>query len=128
MSLSARVLVGLALGAAVGLFFGPLVGFLGVAGDAFVRLLQMTVLPYILVSLITGVGKLSYRQAGLLARRGGIILVIFWALALATLCVMPLGLPDWKSATCCSSSARFVARPSASSAFLASLAALVSAA
>ncbi|MDJ0868432.1 MAG: cation:dicarboxylase symporter family transporter [Myxococcota bacterium] len=99
MSLATRILIAMGLGAAAGLFFGELVAPLQPIGDAYIQLMQMTVLPYILVSLITGLGKLTYQQAGLLARRGGLILAIFWVLALATLCLMALGLPDWKSAT-----------------------------
>ena len=50
----ARVLIGLALGVLTGLFFGESVGVLSLGGDAYIRLLQMTVLPYILVSLAVG--------------------------------------------------------------------------
>ena len=42
------------LGIVVGLFFGELVKPLEVIGQIFIGLLQMTVLPYILVSLIAG--------------------------------------------------------------------------
>lgn len=45
MSLSTKVLIGLVAGVACGLFFGEYVGFLGVAGQAFILLLQMTVIP-----------------------------------------------------------------------------------
>ena len=59
MSLSTRILLGLVLGVATGLFFGEHVAFLGVAGDGFVMLLQMTVLPYVTVSLVHGLGSVS---------------------------------------------------------------------
>ena len=52
MSLSARILIGHALGIAFGIFFGELVAPIGFVGDAFILLLQMTVLPYVAVSLI----------------------------------------------------------------------------
>ena len=47
VQLSTRVLIGLGLGVLTGLFFGEMVGFLSFVGDAFVRLLQMTVLHWV---------------------------------------------------------------------------------
>ncbi len=99
MTLATRVLLGLALGVLVGLFFGPEVGFLGPIGDAFIRLLQMTVLPYIMVSLIGGLGTLSYTMAGRLARSAGGFLLVLWGMALLTVLVAPLAYPDWPSAS-----------------------------
>ncbi len=57
MSLATKVLIGLAAGTVCGLFFGEYIGFIGIAGEAFILLLQMTVLPYIAVSLVTGLGS-----------------------------------------------------------------------
>ena len=61
MSLSAKIIIGLILGVAVGLFFGEQVEFLRYAADAFILLLQMSVLPYIVVSLVAGLGSNSRR-------------------------------------------------------------------
>jgi Na+/H+-dicarboxylate symporter len=55
-SLSTLVLLAFALGIRVGLFFGEDVAFLQPFGDAYIGLLQMTVLPYIVLSLIYGLG------------------------------------------------------------------------
>ena len=59
MSLSKQVLIGLALGIAAGVFFGERAASLQIVGDAFIRLLQMTVMPFIAVSLIAALGKLE---------------------------------------------------------------------
>ena len=59
MSLATRVLIGFALGVGCGIFFGEIAAPVGVLGDAFIRLLQMTVLPYVVVSLVLGLGRLS---------------------------------------------------------------------
>ena len=82
MSLSVKILLGLLLGCATGLFFGELVAELKLVGELFVRLLQMTVLPYIIVSLIAGFGRMQMAQARLLAVRGSLVLVAIWGLAL----------------------------------------------
>jgi Na+/H+-dicarboxylate symporter len=99
MSLATRVLLGLALGIAVGLFFGEYVAFLGPVGDAFVLLLQMTVLPYIAVSLAHGLGSVSGGDAANLAKRAGGFLLVLWALSLVSVFLAPLAFPDWESAS-----------------------------
>ncbi|HMB69867.1 MAG TPA: cation:dicarboxylase symporter family transporter [bacterium] len=63
MSFSSRVLLGLLLGVATGLFLGELVAPLGVAADVFVRLLQMSVLPYVTLSIISNLGRLTLADA-----------------------------------------------------------------
>ena len=63
MSLSTKVLLGLGLGILAGLFFGESVAFLATPGDAFVVLLQMTVLPYVMIALIHSLGGLSVTDA-----------------------------------------------------------------
>ena len=59
MTLGTRILIGLALGIALGFFVGELAAPLKGVGDIFVGLLQMTVLPYIIVTLTANVGRLS---------------------------------------------------------------------
>ena len=41
----------------VGRFFGEMVTALDVVGNAFIRLLQVSVIPYVALSLIAGVSK-----------------------------------------------------------------------
>jgi Na+/H+-dicarboxylate symporter len=49
-----NILIGLALGVATGLFLGEKAGVFQLVAEAYLRLLQMTVLPYVMVSLIQG--------------------------------------------------------------------------
>ena len=99
MSLSTRILIGLVLGILTGLFFGEKVAFLGMAGRAFLLLLQMTVLPYVVVALMRGIGSLDFDMAKLLARKAGSILLIIWVLTLAVVMLFPIAFPDWESAS-----------------------------
>lgn len=41
-------------------------------------LLQMTVVPYMTVSLIAGVGRLGYDDARSILLRGGAVLLVLW--------------------------------------------------
>ena len=63
MSFTAKILVGLGLGLALGLYLGERAEPFRLLADAFVRLLQMTVLPYVTVSLIAGIGSLDPARA-----------------------------------------------------------------
>jgi Na+/H+-dicarboxylate symporter len=99
MSLSTKVLLGLVLGIATGLFFGEVVAPLEVVGEAFIKLLQMTVLPYLTVSLVAGLASLTYSDALSLAKKGGLVMLFLWAVALSTVLLMPLAFPDWVSAS-----------------------------
>ena len=99
LSLSTQVLLGLILGLLVGIVCGELTAFLQDIGKAFILLLQMTVLPYIVLSLITGLGALTYAQVKNLALKAGSVLILSWGLAFAAMLVMPLTFPVWQSAS-----------------------------
>jgi Na+/H+-dicarboxylate symporter/ABC-type amino acid transport substrate-binding protein len=104
MSDATRILLGLGLGILTGIFFGEAVGFLKVGGDAFIALLQITVLPYILVALITSIGRQTPQSVKALALNAGSLLLGLWALGLLVVLSFPLALPDWPSASFFSSS------------------------
>ncbi|MDG2049968.1 MAG: cation:dicarboxylase symporter family transporter [Myxococcota bacterium] len=99
MSLSTQILIGLISGLLMGLFFGAWVEPLGILGDAFVLLLQMTVLPYLAVSLMVGLGALRPEGAARLAWRAGGVLLILWTLAFGTIFLSSLAYPAWESAS-----------------------------
>ena len=71
MGATTKILTGLALGVATGLFLGEQAWPFRYAADAFVRLLEMTVLPYLTVSLIAGIGSLDPVRAKTLFLRVG---------------------------------------------------------
>ena len=97
--LATQVLIGLGLGVAVGLFCGEIVEPLRMVGQAFIRLLQITVIPYIVVALITGLGRLSYDEVKALALKGGSVLLLLWTISIVLVLLLPLSFPDWPSAS-----------------------------
>jgi len=99
LSLSAQVLLGIGAGIASGLFFGESVAPIGVVGRAFILLLQMTVLPYVITSLIKGLGRLTLREATTLARTAGGFLLLLWVISMGAVLLMPLAFPDWPAAS-----------------------------
>jgi Na+/H+-dicarboxylate symporter/ABC-type amino acid transport substrate-binding protein len=104
MTLSRKIFLSLVLGILAGLFFGEMTSFFQVPADIFILLLQMTVLPYVTLSLIVGFGSLTYADAKLLAIKGTAVMLLLWALAFTVLILMPLAFPAWESASFFSSS------------------------
>ena len=98
-SLSARILAGLGLGIFTGLFFGEPAAVLQPVADIYIKLMQMMVLPYLVLTLITGFGQLDADEAKQLAWRGGVLLLITWGLTYAVIAVMPLTFPSYQSAS-----------------------------
>jgi len=99
LSLSVRIIAGLVLGILVGLFFGEPAVLLQPVADIYIRLMQMTVLPYLVMSLIIGFGQLEPTQAKRLAVRGGLLLLLVWVLVLAVIVAMPAAFPVMESAS-----------------------------
>jgi len=98
-STTRNILIGLALGVATGLFFGEKAGVLQLVAEGYLRLLQMTVLPYVMVSLIEGIGSLDGARARHLFVRVGTLSLVLWALALGAVMLMPLVFPEIESAS-----------------------------
>ncbi len=99
ISLSTWILLSMVSGIAAGLFFGELAGPLDVIGDIWIKLLQMTVLPYVMLSLVLGLGRLEYREALLLAKKGGAVLLLLWGVTLLLIFLFPNVFPDWESSS-----------------------------
>lgn len=99
IGLSGQVIIGLVLGIAAGLFFGESAAVVQPLGSIFIALLQMTVIPYIVVSLIAAIGRLSIDRIKLLAIKGGGLILVFWGIILLVVALIPLGYPNWESAS-----------------------------
>ncbi len=98
MQLSTKIFIGLTLGIITGLFFGEYAGKIKVVGDIYISLLNMTVLPYILVSLIRGLGGLSMDDAKLIAKKCIWAVVMLWVVSVVIVLMMPLAFPGWEKA------------------------------
>ena len=86
--------LGLLLGIVCGFLFGDYCGELEVLGQAYVGLLQMTVLPYLLLSLVAKMGRLDPAQARKLGFVTASVLLAFWALAILLMVIVSLALPS----------------------------------
>ncbi len=95
MTLSRKIVIGLTAGIVCGLFFGEYCSWLRFLGEAFVALMQMTVLPYIVLALIVNIGSLTVDTARHLAVRAAIVLLALWGVAISVIFALSLGLPEW---------------------------------
>ena len=88
----------MALGIVCGLFWGEDVAWLGPVGTGYIKLLQMTILPYIIASLTVGIGSLSYDQARQVAVKVCLLTLAIWAVGFLLFFAMPVVFPDMKTA------------------------------
>src|SRR5215510_13573109 len=93
-----NILIGLVLGIAIGLLLGERARFFEFAADGYVRLLQMTVLPYIMVSVVAGFFNQDVTKAGRLFLRVGVLTMALWGLTLVLVFLMPLTFPRVETA------------------------------
>jgi Na+/H+-dicarboxylate symporter len=98
MTFSTKILVGLGTGVALGLFLGERAAALKWAADGFVKLLQMTVLPYVTVSIIGSLGALRAADARRLGLRAGAVVIALWIVALTFALLIPLTFPQVENA------------------------------
>ena len=87
------------MGALVGLFVGEYAGAVSFLGDAFIGLLQMTVLPYISLALITNIGKLEPSEGRRFTVYSGVFFLVATVLTLAVITMIPFSLPVRESAS-----------------------------
>ena len=97
MTLSRKIVIGLSAGIACGLFFGEICGGLSIIGNAYIALMQMTVLPYIVLALIVNIGSLTLDTARHIAIRAAVVMLALWGISIAVILLMPQALPEWKT-------------------------------
>jgi Na+/H+-dicarboxylate symporter len=91
--------LGLVAGLATALFFGEQAAWLKTVGAVFIGLLQIALLPYLMGSLIVALGSLSLNRAKQVCFYAGGLLLGLWAIAIATVLMMSLALPNWVAAS-----------------------------
>jgi proton glutamate symport protein len=80
LNLTTWILLGFIFGIITGLFFGDLCSVMKPAGEAFIKIWQITILPSVALSLIVGIGSLKRDTAKAIALKAGLILLLFWAI------------------------------------------------
>jgi proton glutamate symport protein len=97
LNLSTWVLVGAALGALCGLFFGEYAAVLEPLGEVYVALLEMAVFPFLVSSLLHGLGSLRSATALRLLRAGWPAFILAWGGTLTALWLLAQAIPAARS-------------------------------
>lgn len=88
-----QVIIGLVLGVLAGVLFGEYCTILAPIGSVFVMLLEAVLYPFLVSSLIYGLGRLSPENFGKLFKRGWHYYILIWAVSLSVLAVLIHALP-----------------------------------
>ncbi len=78
MSLALQMGIATFLGIFCGLFFGDLCNIFSPYASAYIMLLKITAVPYLIVAIIHGVGQLSVFQAKMILKRGVLFISLAW--------------------------------------------------
>jgi len=98
LPLSAKILIAMLFGLAIGSYTSTVYPGVDATSKAFVMLLQMTALPYIALSLITGIGGLSPLKAAQTFKISFVILLTLLVTVLSFIFLAPIAFPDWINA------------------------------
>lgn len=93
VSLPVWILLGACLGIAAGVAFGERTSVLQPIGEAYARMLQMAVYPYILCSLLHSLGRLTPKMALRLLGSGWSVYLFLWAVTLGSIWLLSLAIP-----------------------------------
>lgn len=78
MSLTLQMAIATVLGILCGLFFGDLCDIFAPYANAYIMILKITAVPYLIGAIIHGVGQLSISQAKQILMRGMIFISLAW--------------------------------------------------
>jgi len=91
--LPARVLLGAVLGLLLGLCVGDYTRVLEPVGKAYVQLIAMCVFPYLIASLLHGLGRMDPATAVKLFARSWFVFVLGWVVVLTAMMLLALAFP-----------------------------------
>ncbi len=92
------IAIGLILGVAAGLLFGDYCTIFQVPGEAYVQLLQMTVLPYLTLTLVAKLGQVNPAKARRLGLCAIIVTLALWVIGILLVVLIPNILPPTSGA------------------------------
>lgn len=79
MSLTLQMVIATFLGIFTGLFFGEKCAGLATWTSAYISILKITIIPYLVFAIMHGVGQLRLGQAKLIVKRGLIFILLIWS-------------------------------------------------
>jgi len=96
--LSIQIISAMFIGLMLGYLFPTTYSLINNTANAFVTSLQMTVLPYIILSLIVGIGGLTPNKVKKISTQSVFIMLMMVIVVLFFIFSTPLSFPDWQNA------------------------------
>ncbi len=94
LSLSKKIYVATSCGLILGFFFGQRCNALSSINSAFINIFQITIIPYMVFSIIHSIGSLTKENARLIAKKGGMVLLFLWGVSILYAFCLRLSFPD----------------------------------
>lgn len=91
------VIISMILGVICGITFGERCSSLALIGQGYIALLQMCILPYVVLSILYGIGRLGINESRQMASKGISLTLIFWGVLALYLLLMPMCFPEWNA-------------------------------
>ncbi|MDD1752239.1 MAG: cation:dicarboxylase symporter family transporter [Methanotrichaceae archaeon] len=93
LGFTTQVFASIIAGAICGLFLGEKAQILSPIGDIFIKLMQITIIPSIVISIITGIGSINKADAKGFLKKVGLIMMLLWFLGIIVFFFMQLSFP-----------------------------------
>src|SRR6266404_6388620 len=97
MSLTLQMAIATILGVLCGIFFGDLCAVFSSWGTAYIMLLKVTAVPYLIGAIIHGVGQLSLTQAKQILKKGIFFIGLAWAINICVIYLVKFVFPQSKT-------------------------------
>jgi proton glutamate symport protein len=95
-SLSVQMAIATLLGIFVGLFFGDLCVKLGPLADAYIMILKITAVPYLIVAIMHGLGLMNHEQGKSILKKGFFFIILAWIINIVIIYCMTFLFPQDK--------------------------------
>ena len=95
-SLSVQMAIATFLGILCGLFLGDIAGILNPWANAYIMLLKVTAVPYLMVAIIHGVGQMTDSQGKEILKKGFFFVCLAWIINISMIYLMALLFPHPK--------------------------------
>jgi proton glutamate symport protein len=97
-SLALQMAIATLLGIFVGLFFGELCSGLKGWANAYIMILKVTAVPYLIVAIMHGLGLMNHEQGKQILKKGFLFVILAWIINILTIYVMAFLFPLAKGA------------------------------
>ena len=94
LSFASKIFASIIAGAICGLFFGESAQILAPLGTIFIKMMQITVLPSVIIFIITGIASINQTDAKEFLKKAALVMLSIWFLGIIVFFSMQFAFPD----------------------------------